>query len=261
MTAAPPLRFAGKTAIVTGASRGIGAAVARRLGAEGANVVLAARSADVLEAVRADVEATGAAALAVATDVAQPEQLEHLVSAAQARFDAIHVLVNNAGMLPAATRSEHIPLAEWEQVLRLNLTSPWLLANLCRPAIAAAGGGVVVNVTSTAALYPSVGLSPYNASKAALTMVTKGLALEWARDAIRVVAVAPGKIDTDLSRPVLDYTKNRRLRVNPLGRIGHPDEVAELVAYAASDSAGYMTGNVITFDGGEVAATGADQGR
>lgn len=256
-----PGRYVGKTVIVTGASRGIGAAVARRLGAEGANVVLAARSVAALDAVRADVEAAGASALVVATDAAEPEDLERLVAEAQAVFGGIHVLVNNAGALPIAARSEQMPFADWERILRINLTAPWLLANLCHRAMVAAGGGVVVNVTSTAAFYPSVGLSSYNASKVALTMVSKGLALEWARDGIRVVAIAPGKVDTDLGQPVLAHTKRRGLRVNPLGRVGQPDEVADLIAYVASDAAGYMTGTVITLDGGEVAATGADQGR
>lgn len=254
-------RFEGKTAIITGASRGIGAATARLLAAEGANVVLAARSVDALDALRAEIEAAGGTALAMAVDVVETDQLERLVAESQGAFGDIHVLVNNAGVLPEAKRSEKIPLVEWERILRINLTAPWLLATLCQPSMAAAGGGVVVNVTSSASLYPSVGLSAYNASKVGLNMVSKGLALEWARHGIRVVAIAPGKVDTDLGQPVIDYTERMGLPMNPLGRVGHPDEVAELIAYVASDAASFMTGSVITFDGGEVAATGADQGR
>ena len=254
-------RFAGKTAIVTGASRGIGASTARKLSEEGANVVLAARSVDALGEVCAAIEARGGVALSVPTDVSDPSDLARLAAGACERFGGIDVLVNNAGVLPAAARSEDIALADWERVLRINLTGPWMLANLCRAAMLARGGGVVVNVTSTAAFYPSVGLSAYNASKAALTLVSKGLALEWARDGIRVVVVAPGKVDTELGQPVLEYTQRRGARLNPLGRVGHPDEVAELIAYAASGQAGYMTGNVLVVDGGEVTATGADLAR
>lgn len=254
-------RFAGRTALVTGASRGIGAATAARLAAEGANVVLAARSADALEGVAAEIRATGASAISVPTDLADPEQLRLLVDAALAEYAGLDVLVNNAGVLPPPTRSHQLPLDDWERTLRLNLTAPWLLANLCHEPMAAAGGGVVVNVTSTAAFYPSVGLSAYNASKAGLTLVSKGLALEWARDNIRVVTVAPGKTDTELAQPVLDYATRTGRRVNPLGRVAHPDEVAGLIAFAASDDASFMTGNVLTIDGGELAGTGADQGR
>jgi NAD(P)-dependent dehydrogenase (short-subunit alcohol dehydrogenase family) len=255
------MRYTGKTAIITGASRGIGAAVAKRLALEGSNVVLAARSVNDLEAVRDEITELGGAAVAVETDAADPDQLERLVGAATSTFGPVNVLVNNAGVLPPAARSQDISLAEWDRVLRLNLTAPWLLANLCRPVMATVGGGVVINVTSTAAFYPSVGLASYNASKAALTMVSKVLALEWARDGIRVIAVAPGKVDTALVQPVLDFSERKGLRLNPLGRVATTEELAELVAYLASDGASYITGSVITFDGGEVAATGADQGR
>lgn len=254
-------RFAGRTALVTGASRGIGAATATRLAAEGANVVLAARSADALERVVAEICAAGGSAISVPTDLTDLEQLRRLVDATLVEYAGLDVLVNNAGVLPSPTRSHELPLEEWDRTLRINLTAPWLLANLCREPMAAVGRGVVVNVASTAAFYPSVGLSAYNASKAGLTLVSKGLALEWARDNIRVVVVAPGKTDTELAQPVLDYTAGTGRRVNPLGRVAHPDEVAGLIAFAASDDAAFMTGNVLAIDGGELAGTGADQGR
>jgi NAD(P)-dependent dehydrogenase (short-subunit alcohol dehydrogenase family) len=114
----------------------------------------------------------------------------------------------------------------------------------------------VVNISSTAALYPSVGFSAYNASKAALSMLTRTLALEWARDGIRVVGVAPGKVDTAMVRPIVDYGARNGLPLNPLDRIGRPEEVAALVAYLASDRAAYITGSIVTIDGGEVLATG-----
>ena len=118
-----------------------------------------------------------------------------------------------------------------------------------------------MNVTSTADFFPSAGLSSYEASKAALTMLTRTLALDWARDRVRVVGVAPGKVETVLVQPTVQWTARKDLPLNPLGRIGHPDEVADLIAFLVSDRATYLTRSVITLDGGEVAASGADLAR
>jgi NAD(P)-dependent dehydrogenase (short-subunit alcohol dehydrogenase family) len=252
----------GRVAVLTGASRGIGAATARRLAADGATLVLAARSVEGLRSVADEVEAAGGRTLVVPTDVTDLADLDALVAQTLARFGRLDVLVNNAGVLPEAARSERVTVEEWRRTLDLNVTGPWYLACRAKEAMVESGnGGVVVNVTSTASLYPSVGFSAYNASKAALTMLTKSLALEWARDGIRVLGVAPGKVDTALVQPIVRFSERNELRLNPLGRIGRPDEVADLVAYLVSDRASYMTGSIITIDGGEVVASGADMAR
>jgi NAD(P)-dependent dehydrogenase (short-subunit alcohol dehydrogenase family) len=251
-----------RVALVTGASRGIGAATAVRLAADGYAVVLAARSIDLLEGVNERIASAGGTCVVVRTDVSRIADLDALIAQVEAQFGHLNVLVNNAGALPEATRAEHMSLADWQRALDLNLTAPWYLASRCKDLMVRSGmGGVVVNVTSSAAFYPSVGFTAYNASKAALAMVTRTLALEWARHKIRVVGVAPGKVDTELVQPVLEYGERRNIRVNPLGRVGLPEEVAELVCFLASDRAAYITGSVITIDGGEVAATGADLAR
>jgi len=240
-------------ALVTGASRGIGAATARRLAADGHRVVLAARSAGPLDALAAEIDAAGGDALAVPVDLTDTGAIDALVDAtrefsrARGRLD---VLVNNAGVLPEATRAERMTLDAWESTLMLNLTSPWYLATRAHALMGE--GSVVVNVTSSAAFYPSVGLSAYNASKTALNMVTRGLALEWARDGIRVVGIAPGLVDTELAVPITDWMARTDQRVNPMGRLGRADEVAELVAFVASGKAAYMTGSIVTLDGGEL---------
>ena len=254
-------RFTNRTAIITGASRGIGEASARLLASEGANVVLAARSIEPMQKIADDIAAAGGSALVVEYDALENEHADRLVDEAAGAFGGVDILVNNAGVLPQAQRSERISVEDWEWTMQINATAPWLLANRCFPSMAERGGGVVVNISSTAALYPSIGLSPYNASKAALTMASKAMAIEWARKKVRVVAVAPGKVATDLVQPILDYIEEQDMTINPLNRVAHPDEVAELIAYVASDAAVYMTGNLITLDGGEVAGTGADQGR
>jgi NAD(P)-dependent dehydrogenase (short-subunit alcohol dehydrogenase family) len=250
---APDRALSGRVAVITGASRGIGAATAARLAADGAAVVLAARSVDDLEAVGSGIRGSGGDALVVRTDATELADLDALVAATAERFGRLDILVNNAGVLPTAVRSERMSVQDWQQAFDLNLTGPWYLACRAKELMAAGGvGGVVVNVTSTASLYPSVGFSAYHASKAGLTMLTQTLALEWARDQIRVLGVAPGKVDTALVQPIVEFSRRHDTPLNPLGRIGRPDEVADLIAFLVSDRAGYMTGSIVTIDGGEV---------
>ncbi|MER5671058.1 SDR family NAD(P)-dependent oxidoreductase [Pseudonocardia alni] len=243
----------GKVAVVTGASRGIGAATAARLHALGAVVVLAARGKDALDALAAELSADGSTAIAVPTDLSVPADLDALVATVQERFGRLDVLVNNAGVLPPAMRTEKITLADWNAVLAVNATAPWYLS--CRAQPLMTRGGTVVNVSSTAASYPSIGLSAYNASKAALSMMSRSCALEWARHGIRVVTVVPGKIDTELVRPIMDYLDARDLSPNPLGRVGTAEEVAETIAFLVDVRASYITGSTIVIDGGELLAS------
>jgi NAD(P)-dependent dehydrogenase (short-subunit alcohol dehydrogenase family) len=239
-------------ALVTGASRGIGAATARRLAADGHRLVLAARSAEPLASLAAELGGDHGDALALPTDLTDPSAVDALVDATRAfaGTSPLAVLVNNAGVLPTATRAERMSLDDWQRTLMLNLTSPWYLATRVHALMGE--GSVVVNVSSSAAFYPSVGLSAYNASKAALNTVTRGLALEWARDGIRVVGVAPGLVDTELAVPITQWMDRTEQKVNPMGRLGTADEVAELIAFVAGGKAAYMTGSVVTLDGGEL---------
>lgn len=249
-----------RVALVTGASQGIGAATARALAAEGYVAVLAARNAGRLEAVAGEIAAAGGRAVVKATDVTRLADLDDLLAVVGDDFGHLDVLVNNAGVLPEAKRADTVSVDEWNHALNLNLTAPWYLASRSKDLLARRGG-TVINVTSTASFYPTVGFSAYNASKAGLTALTRTLALEWARFNIRVVGIAPGKIDTAMVQPILEYSERRDLRLNPVGRIGRPEEVADLICFLISDSASFITGGVISIDGGEVAATGADLAR
>jgi NAD(P)-dependent dehydrogenase (short-subunit alcohol dehydrogenase family) len=251
-----------RVALITGASRGIGAATARHLAADGYEVVVAARSVDGLERTRSEIERAGGVCVVAPGDATEPAALDALVGLVLERFGHLDALVNNAGTLPDATVSDQMTLDQWQRTLDLNLTAPWYLASRCKELLTRSGeGAAVVNVTSSASFYPSVGFSAYNASKAGLTAVTRTLAIEWARYGVRVVGIAPGKIDTDMVRPILEYGERRNLRVNPLGRVGTPDEVASLIGFLVSDAAAFVTGSIISIDGGEVAATGADLAR
>jgi NAD(P)-dependent dehydrogenase (short-subunit alcohol dehydrogenase family) len=242
----------GRVAVVTGASRGIGAATARTLAARGATVAAVARSAPALDDLTADIRAASGTALAIPADLRDPRSLEAVVTTVVAELGGVDVLVNNAGVLPAATRSEELSLQDWNDVLAVNVSAPWYLAARVHDSMRARGGGVIVNVTSTASRYPSTGLAHYCSSKAALEMATRVCALEWARDGIRVLAVAPGRIDTDMVAPILAWDAKRGARPNPLGRLGQADEVAAAIAFLCSDAAAYITGTTLVLDGGEL---------
>ena len=175
-------------------------------------------------------------------------------------FGGLEILVNNAGVLPVATRAERTGWDAWDAAIGLNLSAPWYLA--CRAKeLMGERGGVVVNNASTAAYFPSRGLVAYNVSKSAMIMLTRVLALEWAREGVRVVGVAPGKIDTDLVAPILEWTRQHAMPLNPLRRIGTGEEVAHLVAFLVSDDAGYITGVTVPIDGGELLTAGSEPGR
>jgi 3-oxoacyl-[acyl-carrier protein] reductase len=252
--------LAGRRALVTGASRGIGAAVARRFAELGVDVALVARDGDAIEALAKELAGFGVRALPVRADLTDRDSLAALMSRVGDEFGGLDILVNNAGVLPAASRAERLSWDAWDATLGLNLSAPWFLA--CRAKeLMGSGGGVVVNNASTAAYFPSRGLVAYNVSKSALIMLTRVLALEWAREGVRVVGVAPGKIDTDLVQPILRWTEKHELPVNPQGRIGADREVADLVAFLVSDRAAYLTGVTVPIDGGELLTAGSEPGR
>ena len=244
-------RLDGKVAIVTGAGRGIGAACALELARAGASVVLAARSADELQHVVGSI-ASGARALAVRTDVSKTSDLEHLVNSAVTEFGGVDVLINNAGVMPPARQIYKVDLDEWERVMAVNVRAPWYLGNLVHGHMKSRGGGVVINVASTSGLHHDIGLGVYSISKAAVVMLTNVQAKEWARDRIRVNAIAPGVVRTELATDLLRYLEAHGEKPNPMNMVGEPDDISRLVRYLATDESRYMTGSVIRIDGGEL---------
>jgi NAD(P)-dependent dehydrogenase (short-subunit alcohol dehydrogenase family) len=185
--------LAGRRALVTGASGGIGAAIARRLGELGVGVALTARSADKLEALAADLGRQRVSVLAIEADMTDRDSLAAVIDGVGAHWGGLDILVNDAGLPPRAKPATEVSWAEWDNVIGLNLSAPWYLA--CRARELMGPGGVIVNNASTASYYPSRGLVAYNVSKSALVMLTRVLALEWAHEGIQVVGVAPGKIE------------------------------------------------------------------
>lgn len=246
------LGLSGRSVIVTGASRGIGRAIAEAFAAEGARLTICARGAETLEATRAALAATGVEVEAVAADVTTPEGATHVVERAVARFGSIDVLVNNAG---GSDRSADL-VAAFEGSFALNVTSALRLMELARPHLAASGQGAVVNISS---IYgrESGGGAAYNATKSAQIAMSKALAREWIREGIRVNSVAPGSIAFEggsWGRRLVEEPERMRAFIAsdiPAGRFGRADEVASTVVFVASPRASWLVGATINVDGGQ----------
>jgi glucose 1-dehydrogenase len=244
-------RLNGRTALITGAGRGIGLAIAEELAAQGANVALHVRAATAeADALAARIAAScGVRAGIVAGDLADDAAYDRIFAAFDAQFDRLDLLVNNAGYeTPAAL--EAMALADWNGVLNVNLTAPFRMSQLAQPRMAAAGGGVIVSISSIHEEVPRKGFAHYSVAKAGLRMLTRSCALEWAEFGIRAVTISPGAIETDINREVIEAIGRDTFdEWIPLG-IGTTTDVAKLVAFVCSDDARYMTGTEIYLDGG-----------
>lgn len=244
----------GRRALVTGGATGIGRATALRLAREGAHVVVNYRGSEqAAEEVAAEIRETGGRALAVQADVSQEDDVRELfATAADACGCPVDLLVNNAGI-----ESEHplleLELADWQQVLDVNLTGPFLCSRaFARGLVAAKQPGVIVNVSSVHEEIPWPGFSHYCASKGALKLFTGTIARELAPHGIRVASVAPGAIRTPINQELIDDPDKRAEveRQIPWGRMGEPEEIAAAVAWLGSDEASYVTGTTLFVDGG-----------
>jgi glucose 1-dehydrogenase len=244
----------GRKAVVTGGSSGIGRATVERLAREGASVCVNYYSeherGDAEEVVAAAKQA-GVEALAVQADVGDEEQATRLVAAAVEAFGGVDLLVNNAGIEKRVPLLE-LSLADWDAVVRTNLGGTFLCLREAARAMAGAGGGVVVNVSSVHEFIPWPGFAQYCASKAGVKLLMQTAARELAPKRIRVFNVAPGAIVTPINTFVLDDPKAKHTVEEeiPIGRMGDPAEIAAAVAWAASDEAGYVTGTTLVVDGG-----------
>jgi NAD(P)-dependent dehydrogenase (short-subunit alcohol dehydrogenase family) len=249
-----PGRLTGKVAVITGASTGIGASTAELFVAEGARVALMSRDADRLRQTAAALGGEDRV-LAVSGDVSRPGDVDRLMTDTVDRFGGVDVVVSNAG-IHRITPFTQIEDGEWSEMIATNLTGTFLVCRAtARNMIARGRGGSIVLTSSTNGLVAEQGMAHYNASKGALVMLARSMAVDLAPYGIRVNAVAPGTILSEITRPMVEA--GFPFGEIPLGRIGQPEEVAAAILFLASDDASYITGEILVVDGGQIALNGA----
>jgi NAD(P)-dependent dehydrogenase (short-subunit alcohol dehydrogenase family) len=252
-------RVEGKVALVTGGASGLGAASAKRLAAEGASVILTDVAADAGRAVTDEIADAGGKAAFMAHDVTAEAGWAQVVAAALERFGKLNVLVNNAGISGGLGQLMTLELDAWRRVLAVNLDGVFLGMRHAGPAIAAAGGGSIINLSSILGKVGMAGAGAYCASKGGVALLTKAAALEWAPLGIRVNSVHPGFIDTPMVSGALHQSEGANavrdliISRHALARLGVPREIADAVLYLASDESSFMTGAELVVDGGYTA--------
>jgi dehydrogenase/reductase SDR family protein 4 len=244
-----------KVAIVTGASKGIGKAIAHALGEHGAKVVVSSRDQEACEAVAVELGSAGIEARGIAAHMGEPENIQQLVDHTIEEFGGVDILVNNAATNPVFGPLLHSDALVFDKIMGVNVKGPFELARRVQPSMLERGGGSVINISSVGGVSPEHLLGLYSVSKAALISLTKVMAKEWGSAGIRANAICPGLIKTKFSKALWSNeailkTVTERL---PLGRMGSPEEVAGLAVFLASDASSYCTGGVFTADGGYLA--------
>ncbi|MCL0075661.1 glucose 1-dehydrogenase [Dehalococcoidia bacterium] len=241
----------GKVALITGGGRGIGKAAALGLARAGADVAVASRKLPDLEKAAEEIKGLGRKSLAIAVHVGRLEEISNLVDQVKAEFGRIDILVNNAGTNPVMDPALEIGERAWDSIMNLNLKGLFFLSQAVARVMKEQGGGAIVNVSSVEGITPSI-LPVYSISKAGVIMATKVMAQEWAQYNIRVNAVAPGLTRTGFSEAlwsspaILEVAMSR----TPMRRIGEPEEMVGAIVFLASESASYVTGQVLAIDGG-----------
>ena len=248
----PLFDLKGKVAIVTGASKGIGASMARGLAEFGAHVVISSRNQESCDELAATIKADGFSAIGVSCHVGKEDQRKQLVDAAIEAFGRVDVLINNAATSVHYGPIETGDIPAWDKTMDINVKAPYELCKLVLPHMQAVGGGSIINVSSVEGLRPAFGLGIYSISKASIKMLSENLAKEWGKYGIRVNSVMPGLIKTKLSQALWSNEKllAKYNKGVPMGRIAMPDELAGIAVFLSSDASSYVTGGTFTVDGG-----------
>ena len=245
------MRLSGKTALITGAGSGIGRACALAFAREGARVALVGRRKDRLEKVAKEM----GEAEVFSADISNKERVDLLVREASARLGSLNILLNNAGVLVPGT-AESISEEDWDRTFEVNVRGLWLLSRAVLPHMRKAGGGSIINMSSVLGLVGARNRAGYSASKGAVTMLTKCMALDHAADKIRVNCICPAFVETELTSDFITNAPDPaaalrdRINLHPIGRLGQPQDVAGMAIYLASDESSWVTGAAFTVDGG-----------
>ena len=244
------MKLTGKVALVTGGSRGIGFAIAKILSDNGASVVITSKNSEKIKQAEAKISNS----FGITCDIKKKNEVQNVLDQTIKKFGKLDILVNNAGIFPKIKLLHKIEEEEWNEVLDVNLTGQFRFTKEAIPHLQKTSG-CIINISSDAGLkaYQGFNADAYSASKAALIVLTKCWALEYAKNKIRVNCICPGVVDTDMTKPFLKNQKDIEFMNNehPLGRIGQPEEIGKSVLYFASDDALWITGAILTVDGGE----------
>lgn len=244
-----------KVAVITGASKGIGEAIARIFAEYGAKVVISSRKQADLDQLAAEISAeTGAEVVGIAAHAGELEQLKGLIDKTVERFGGVDILVNNAATNPVYGPSLDCPESAFDKIMQVNVKAPFELSKYVHPIMKQRGGGNIINISSIAGHTPDPGLGIYSVSKASLNMLTKVLAKEWGQDGIRVNAICPGLIKTKFSQALWEDEKtlNHFTKRLPIARMGEVEEISPIALYLASDASSYTTGQMFSVDGGTI---------